>query len=459
MNRHPARNRLLIFVPFLIAGIVVSSFIASRAYLTRYLARLSQASSSLVSTTVPALEPLTQMRLELHRIGSFGQSEPAAITAAARAKVVRDARTQLNRWFAAYSRLPQHPNETLLRISVEAELERLNRACGRALASAASSASGEPAPEDLAALREATEVVTFAVANELEVAVRETNEANRALIEARSSAVSVRRVLDILCYAAAGLGALLSAVLIHRHLKLAALYSELQETKVRELELFSGRVAHDIMGPLQPVALCLEMLQRRLRTDGPSQEVFTRAQRSFQRVRLIVDGLLAFARAGARPAPDERSRLSEVLDEVRADLLPSAEQVGVELRIEPAPAIDVACTEAGITVLLENLILNAIKYVGEQGQRWVTARAEVGETSVRLVVQDSGPGLPPGMEQTIFEPYVRGRGVRQAGIGLGLATVKRIAEAHGGRVGVKSRPGAGATFWVELPRVARARAA
>jgi len=70
---------------------------------------------------------------------------------------------------------------------------------------------------------------------------------------------------------------------------------------------------------------------------------------------------------------------------------------------------------------------------------------------VRVEVEDTGPGLPPGIEHSIFEPYVRAPGVTQPGLGLGLATVKRFADSHGGAVGVL-RAEAGTVFWFELPR-------
>jgi signal transduction histidine kinase len=69
----------------------------------------------------------------------------------------------------------------------------------------------------------------------------------------------------------------------------------------------------------------------------------------------------------------------------------------------------------------------------------------------RLEVQDTGPGIPPGHEERIFEPHVQldpGGG----GIGLGLATVERLVNAHRGKLGVVSPPGSGALFWVELPK-------
>jgi signal transduction histidine kinase len=96
-------------------------------------------------------------------------------------------------------------------------------------------------------------------------------------------------------------------------------------------------------------------------------------------------------------------------------------------------------------------VRNAIKYIGDGPRREVVARATVDAGKVHLVVQDSGPGLPPGAERKIFEPYVRVGDTRQPGMGLGLATVKRIVEAHHGKVGVHSTSGSGASFWVDLP--------
>lgn len=68
-----------------------------------------------------------------------------------------------------------------------------------------------------------------------------------------------------------------------------------------------------------------------------------------------------------------------------------------------------------------------------------------------MEVDDNGPGLPGGLGDRAFDPYVRGSDRSQPGIGLGLATVKRIVEAHGGSVTVRSTRDAGCTFVVDLP--------
>jgi signal transduction histidine kinase len=101
--------------------------------------------------------------------------------------------------------------------------------------------------------------------------------------------------------------------------------------------------------------------------------------------------------------------------------------------------------------VLSNLVRNAVKYMGDRGERRVTVRVMAQDEQARVEIEDTGPGLSPGIEEHVFEPYVRAPENIQPGLGLGLSTVRRFVEAHGGRVGVHSFPGRGCVFWFELP--------
>jgi len=101
--------------------------------------------------------------------------------------------------------------------------------------------------------------------------------------------------------------------------------------------------------------------------------------------------------------------------------------------------------------VLSNLLRNAIKHMGNSARRKVDVRFEPRHDRVRFEVEDTGPGLPPELVRHAFDPYVRGAGTSVPGLGLGLATVRRLVEGHNGRYGVTSAPGEGALFWFELP--------
>ncbi|MBK5228286.1 MAG: HAMP domain-containing histidine kinase [Actinobacteria bacterium] len=104
-----------------------------------------------------------------------------------------------------------------------------------------------------------------------------------------------------------------------------------------------------------------------------------------------------------------------------------------------------------VTQAMMQLAQNAVQYSGEDGAIAIGSELEDGE--VRFWVRDTGPGIPPGEQEQIFERFSRGHDgrMRSDGAGLGLSIVKAIAEAHHGRVGVESRPGAGTRFVIALP--------
>jgi signal transduction histidine kinase len=114
--------------------------------------------------------------------------------------------------------------------------------------------------------------------------------------------------------------------------------------------------------------------------------------------------------------------------------------------------VEVAMDRPVLGTVLSNLVSNAFKYTREAPVRQITLRAVAAPHDVRVEVEDTGPGIPPGLQEAIFEPYRRGPGVEQPGLGLGLATVKRLVLAHGGKLGVHAGPSGGAVFWIDLPR-------
>ena len=225
------------------------------------------------------------------------------------------------------------------------------------------------------------------------------------------------------------------------------------EERSQELEAFSSRVAHDLLSPLQAAALALASSARH--TDDLGRRVAERGLSALDRVQQIVDGLLAFARAGAQLDRAAHTEVSELLQKlIPGELAPQASSSGIELTVDPFDPCAVACGTGILTVILTNLVRNAIKFMDGAVRRQIWISIVQRSRSVRFEIHDSGPGMPAGFERHAFEPYVRGPNASQpgGGLGLGLATVKRLVEAHGGATGIASSPLGGLLAWFELPR-------
>jgi signal transduction histidine kinase len=215
-------------------------------------------------------------------------------------------------------------------------------------------------------------------------------------------------------------------------------------------------VVHDLRSPLGAVTTLLDNLSSDL--GGPlttqQRQWVERADHRLRGALELLRGLQVLADleteslADLMVSVDLQAIVREVVEEY-ADL---AQQRSQSLTAELP---DVLPAVRGIARLLRealvNYVTNAIKYSG-QG-RTIVVRVRVEDASLRVEVQDNGPGIPPEAQTRLFQEFVRvskGKG-SEAGTGLGLSIVRRIAEAHGGEVGVQSAPGQGSCFFFTLP--------
>jgi signal transduction histidine kinase len=245
---------------------------------------------------------------------------------------------------------------------------------------------------------------------------------------------------------------LLTAALAFSAIRYARRYEAVQRDRADEMEAFASRVAHDLRGPLSPVNLALQSVQRSLEGNDPRRDILERGRRSLRRVDALISDLLQFALAGAKPDLEASASLQDVATTALQDLEPQAREDGINIRVDELPACRVACSQGVLSSILFNLLSNALKYmrpdVPEKTVRLSGARKN--RHLVRVEVADTGQGLPEGDPHRLFEPYVRANQTKP-GLGLGLATVRRLVEAHGGRVGARANEGSGAVFWFEMP--------
>jgi signal transduction histidine kinase len=220
---------------------------------------------------------------------------------------------------------------------------------------------------------------------------------------------------------------------------------------------FLNAASHELRSPLTSVLGYAEFLQDEL--GGPltpaQADYVDQIRKSGLRLRRIVDEMLDLARvqAGAfelAPAPVELGGI--VREEVLA-LVPQARERELVLEVvvpeRPFPAV---VDGARVGQVVQNLVINAIKFTPPGGRVEVSLVAEA--TGYRVEVADSGIGVAPEHQERLFEKFFQvDTGTRRAhgGAGLGLAIAKALVDAHGGRIGVKSSPGRGSTFWFALP--------
>lgn len=260
---------------------------------------------------------------------------------------------------------------------------------------------------------------------------------------------ALRRLL-VLCGLLLVIGGAGAVLLFAKSLSLIRRYATVMDARLSELDAFASRVAHDLRSPLQTISLSLSSIAKRA-ADEAVRATADKAQGGVRRLSAMIADLLEFARSGATPEPGVSVELPAVFDELREELRPIADGAGVRLTLDAEPGLLAAASGFAIRGIVANLVENGVKYMREGGDRTVTAQARSQGRLVHIEVRDTGIGIPRDRLPTIFDPFVRAR-ARRDSYGLGLATVKRLVDAHSGTVMVESEGGVGTVFIVELPR-------
>ncbi|MBI5547339.1 MAG: hypothetical protein HY901_25940, partial [Deltaproteobacteria bacterium] len=133
--------------------------------------------------------------------------------------------------------------------------------------------------------------------------------------------------------------------------------------------------------------------------------------------------------------------------------VPKSRQKHLEVEAEVMPSLPRVVVDAErVKAVFSNLLTNGLRHTPEGGR--ITVSAQQREGVVRFAVADTGEGIPPEYLERVFDRFFRVPGRHGGSAGMGLAIAKEVVEAHGGRIGVQSEPGHGATFWFELPTAA-----
>ncbi|MFA7060241.1 MAG: MASE3 domain-containing protein [Pedobacter sp.] len=218
-----------------------------------------------------------------------------------------------------------------------------------------------------------------------------------------------------------------------------------------ELETFNRSVAHDLRQPLNVIS-CYCQAIKELCADNLDEQCKSYLQRSYEatlRMSQLIEALLNFSRMGHVEPRLKRVDLSALVHEITTGLKLTEPERQVDFRI--ADGISVNADAALLLVVLNNLIGNAWKYTGKQNEAVIEiGGTEIGGKSVYFV-RDNGTGFDKADAAKLFVPFQRLPGAEDfKGFGIGLATVERIIQRHGGRIWAEGESGKGATFYFTL---------
>ena len=230
----------------------------------------------------------------------------------------------------------------------------------------------------------------------------------------------------------------------------------LQSGKLAAVGTLTSGIAHELNNPLNNISLTVETLLEDDRDlDGERRrELLADISTQVERAGATVRNLLDFTRKDepVRTALSVGEVVATALNLVRNELALGGVKAAVEI---PPDLPAIRGNPRNLQQLFLNLFLNAIQAMPRGGELRVIAGAEEG--SVRVAVRDTGAGIPAENLARVFEPFFTTKGAGE-GTGLGLSVCRSIAEKHGGRIEVGSRPGEGSTFTVFLPTAERGAA-
>lgn len=212
---------------------------------------------------------------------------------------------------------------------------------------------------------------------------------------------------------------------------------------------FTADASHELRTPVSVIKSACEYAERYGETPDEYRETIGMIHRQADKMSLLIGQLLSITRLdqGTDTGHWERVDLSGLVRTVCAE----ADWPRERLILEAEDQVSAQADAALLARLLQNLVENAFKYGKPEGHVWVTLYRAEGE--IRLEVKDDGIGIPQEQQEKVWQRFYQVDPSRSAGngAGLGLAMVRKIAQAHGGSMTLESIPGLGSTFTLHLP--------
>jgi two-component system, chemotaxis family, CheB/CheR fusion protein len=294
---------------------------------------------------------------------------------------------------------------------------------------------------------------------ELEEAERKLVRGERALPYESMRRTKDGRHVDVLVATSPirdGSGKIVGSASIFRDLTELKRGEGFREESLRK-DQFLAVLSHELRGPLASLRICVQLLESRVTGGGRIREAVEMADRQLEHLASLVDQLLDASRiASGKFVLDRKVRdLVEIVRRSAEDQRPVLEAQGVELTLQlPGEPLWVKADALRISQIVVNLVGNAAKFSPGGGRATLTLDRDDEHQLAVLRVKDEGVGIEPDVISFVFQPFTRvdPGALEVGGLGLGLALVQALVEAHGGSVEAKSEgKGRGAELIVHLP--------
>jgi len=217
----------------------------------------------------------------------------------------------------------------------------------------------------------------------------------------------------------------------------------LLERSNADLQAFAYAASHDLKEPLLTIDGFTRLLTSSLRTRGvlldDEAEFVDLIGSGLDRMRQLVDGLLALSRVATHGVEPSSVDLADVVADALGNLHAAIEAAGAQVAVGPLPTV--TADRAQLVQLVQNLVANAVKFTAPGVRPEVVVEAERAGAEWLVTVADEGIGIPEAQRERVFEPFTRLRDDEHPGSGIGLATCRRIVQRHGGRIWVEDGPG------------------
>ena len=222
--------------------------------------------------------------------------------------------------------------------------------------------------------------------------------------------------------------------------------------KQKAVDAFSSRASHDLRSPLRRIRQLIEILVEDLdtETDPKRAQYASFLDQDIRRLERLIDDLQRFAQAGNRSPQYTTFPIAQAIQGALDLLADPIARSGADIQIQNTAEVE--ADRSFLQAIFQDLLANAITYVGD-GPPQVSIQTEASEGGWTVRITDRGMGMEERFFEQIFEPFQRlvGQGEFE-GSGLGLATCRKLVEAHHGHIHCESSPGQGSTFTFTIPK-------